>query len=165
MVPSAGLIRLTNAFGTDGAVVGGVTAGLRATGAALVTGTLRPATFGGARAVTVAAGADAVSDPVALPVAAGQDVAVSLYVRGPADAATRHGGAYTTSFSASDRDVVARTGVRTVILLEGSNDIGHDQGPVCGDPVTVADLIAGLTNIVQHAHADAVDLRRLQEAS
>jgi lysophospholipase L1-like esterase len=243
-------IRLTNAFGTDGVAVDGVTAGLRGAGAALVTGTLRAVTFGGSRDVIVAAGADVLSDPVALPVAAGQDVAVSLYVHGTADAVTRHGGAYTTSFSAAgdhagdaggeaftstmtswslldgidvrtasparavvalgdsltdgtastvdanrrytddlarriggrglsvlnqgasgnrlltdaggsgvsaqarfDRDVVAQTGVRTVILLEGINDIGHDQGPVSGNPVTVADLIAGLTNIVQRAHA------------
>jgi lysophospholipase L1-like esterase len=242
-------IRLTDAFGTDGVVVDGVTAGLRGAGAALVTGTLRAVTFGGSRDVILAAGADVLSDPVELPVAAGQDVAISLYVHGTADAATRHGGAYTTSFSAAgdhagdaggeaftstttswslldgidvraapahavvalgdsltdgtastvdanrrytddlarriggrgpsvlnqgasgnrllsdaggsgvsaqarfDRDVVAQTGVRTVILLEGINDIGHDQGPVSGAPVTVADVIAGLTNLVQRAHA------------
>jgi lysophospholipase L1-like esterase len=66
---------------------------------------------------------------------------------------TDAGGSGVSAQARFDRDVVAQTGVRTVILLEGINDIGHDQGPVSGAPVTVADLIAGLTNIVQRAHS------------
>ena len=51
-----------------------------------------------------------------------------------------------------DRDVLAQTGVRTVILLEGINDIGHDLGPVPGQPLTAQDLIDGLSAIVRAAH-------------
>lgn len=243
-------IRLTNAFGTDGIVIDGVTAGLRSTGAALVPGTERPVTFDGAARVVLPAGAEVLSDPVPLGVAAGQDLAVSLYVPGSTGAATRHGGAYATSYTASgdhagdtdgaaftstitswylldgvdvrarpgagavvalgdsitdgtnstvdanhrypddlarrlrgrglsvlnegisgnrvltdaggsgvnaqsrfDRDVLGQTGVRDVVFLEGINDIGHDLGPVSGEPLNVDDLIAGIRNIINRAHA------------
>jgi lysophospholipase L1-like esterase len=44
-----------------------------------------------------------------------------------------------------ERDVFAQTGVRTVILLEGVNDIGFDA--------TAPDLIAGLAEIADRTHA------------
>jgi lysophospholipase L1-like esterase len=44
-----------------------------------------------------------------------------------------------------ERDVFAQTGVRTVILLEGVNDIGFDA--------TAPDLIAGLREIARRTHA------------
>lgn len=44
-----------------------------------------------------------------------------------------------------DRDVFAQTGVRTVILLEGVNDIGFDA--------TAQDLIAGLRSVADQTHA------------
>jgi lysophospholipase L1-like esterase len=44
-----------------------------------------------------------------------------------------------------ERDVYAQTGVRTVILLEGVNDIGFDA--------TAPDLIAGLREIAARTHA------------
>lgn len=48
-----------------------------------------------------------------------------------------------------DRDVFTQTGVRTVILLEGVNDIGFDA--------SATDLIAGLRQIADRTHAK--DLR------
>ncbi|HEX6360187.1 SGNH/GDSL hydrolase family protein [Actinophytocola sp.] len=44
-----------------------------------------------------------------------------------------------------ERDVFAQTGVRTVILMEGVNDIGFDA--------TAEDLIAGLREIADRTHA------------
>lgn len=44
-----------------------------------------------------------------------------------------------------ERDVFAQTGVRTVILMEGVNDIGFDA--------TAEDLIAGLAEIANRTHA------------
>lgn len=44
-----------------------------------------------------------------------------------------------------ERDVFAQTGVRTVILVEGVNDIGFDA--------TAPDLIAGLREIARRTHA------------
>lgn len=44
-----------------------------------------------------------------------------------------------------ERDVFAQTGVRTVIVMEGVNDIGFDA--------TAPDLIAGLREIADRSHA------------
>jgi lysophospholipase L1-like esterase len=240
-------VRLTNAFGTDGLPIGRVTAGIRSSGAALADE--HPVTFGGAASVIVPAGAEELSDPVALRVTEGQDLAISVYVPGTVSAPTRHGTANTTSYyTAGDhadetaataytstttswylldgvdvrtvpaaravvalgdsitdgayatldansnypddlavrlrgrhisvlnagiggnrvatdagtsgvgvqsrfaRDVLAQSGVRTVIFLEGINDIGHNTGPVSGTAVTAADLIAGMTNLIRQAH-------------
>ena len=52
-----------------------------------------------------------------------------------------------------DRDVLSQTGVRAVIFLEGINDIGHDLGPLPGEPATPANVIAGLTAVIRAAHA------------
>ncbi len=246
-------VRLTNAFGTNGVVIDDVTVGVRDAGAALVQGTERPVTFGGAQQVTLPAGAEVLSDPVPLAVTAQQDLAVSLHVPAPTGAATRHAGAYTTSYAASgdhaaepsagaftstlsswylldgvdvltapetgavvalgdsitdgtnstvdanrrypddlarrllagppgqllgvlnegasgnrlltdggssgvsaqqrfDRDALAQTGVRAVILLEGINDIGHNLGPVSANPVTAQDLIDAMSNLIRAAH-------------
>ena len=73
-------VRLDNTFGTAPVVFGRATIGLRARGPAVAAGVVRPLTFGGKASVTVAAGASATSDPVALRVEALQDVAVSLFV-------------------------------------------------------------------------------------
>ena len=94
-------IRLTNAFGTDGVVIDDVTVAVRESGAALVAGSVRPVTFGGARRVVVPAGAEVLSDAVPLTVAAQQDLAVSLYLPGPTGPATRHSTALTTSYVAA----------------------------------------------------------------
>jgi len=52
-----------------------------------------------------------------------------------------------------ERDVLGQTGVRTVIFLEGINDIGHDLGPLPGEKATPANVIAGLTAVIRAAHA------------
>ena len=49
------------------------------------------------------------------------------------------------------RDALAQTGVRDVLFLEGINDIGHDQG-ADGGPLTAAELIDGITAVVDAAH-------------
>ncbi|MFD5921755.1 RICIN domain-containing protein [Kitasatospora sp. NPDC058201] len=77
---SAVRIRLSNAFGREPVTFGEVRMGLRSSGAALTPGSNRPLTFGGATSVTVPAGGSVYSDPLDTPVAAGSDLAVSLYV-------------------------------------------------------------------------------------
>ena len=75
-------IRLTNEFGETALHVGAVHVALRAgSGAstATVPGTDRRVTFGGRGAVTIPAGAPAISDPVRLALPAGGDLAISLY--------------------------------------------------------------------------------------
>jgi lysophospholipase L1-like esterase len=56
-----------------------------------------------------------------------------------------------------DRDVLAVPGVKTVILLEGINDIGRGfttQGPQ--DPVTAEALIAADKQIIERCHAHGI---------
>jgi lysophospholipase L1-like esterase len=245
-------LRLSNAFGSQPLVLDSVGVGLRGSGASLVPGSGRAVSFDGAAQVVIPVGAETFSDPIDLPVDAGQDLAVSLYTHGATGPTSWHPTASTTSYYATgqhtadatgtaftgtttswylldgvdvrtraagavvalgdsitdgtnstpdadrswpedlarrlaalpqprrlsvldegisgnrvltdagssgvsaqarfDRDVLAQTGVRTVIFLEGINDIGHDLGPVPGQPATPADVIAGLTAIIRAAH-------------
>lgn len=53
-----------------------------------------------------------------------------------------------------DRDVLAQSGARYLILLEGINDIGHTTQPrEPGDEVTTEEIIFALQQIVTRAHA------------
>ena len=57
-----------------------------------------------------------------------------------------------------DRDVLSQPGVRSVILLEGINDLGFSQEPNTGclapnTEVTPAQLIAGYQQIITRVHA------------
>lgn len=53
-----------------------------------------------------------------------------------------------------DRDVLSVPGVRTVIIMESINDIGHPgSGGLVDQTVTAADITAGLHQIADRAHA------------
>jgi lysophospholipase L1-like esterase len=91
-------IRLDNTFGTAPVTFGKATVGLRARGPTVAAGLVKPLTFAGKEAVTVAAGATALSDPVALRVEALQDVAVSLFVPDADVQPSQHNNAQVTSY-------------------------------------------------------------------
>lgn len=56
-----------------------------------------------------------------------------------------------------DRDVLAQSGVKYLIILESINDIGHAQDPVKPyDVVTAEDLIAGLSQLATRAHTHGI---------
>ncbi len=56
-----------------------------------------------------------------------------------------------------DRDVLAVPGVKTLILLEGINDIGRSFSPRnASDPVTAPALIAAYQQIIARAHAHGI---------
>jgi lysophospholipase L1-like esterase len=93
-------VRLTNRYGAGTLIVGRASVALAAGGAALVPGTVRQLTFSGAPDVTIAPGADALSDPVALRVPALSRLAVSLYLPRPTGPATQHYGAHETNYLA-----------------------------------------------------------------
>jgi lysophospholipase L1-like esterase len=58
-----------------------------------------------------------------------------------------------------DRDVLAQSGVKYVILLEGINDIGHMALPrVPADVITVPELILAYTQIVARVHAHGLKI-------
>jgi lysophospholipase L1-like esterase len=71
---------------------------LRTRGPAIAAGLVKPLTFGGKDSVTIAAGATATSDPVALHVEALQDVAVSLFVPATDVQPSQHNNAVVTSY-------------------------------------------------------------------
>jgi len=94
-------IRLSNRLGTAPLRLGAVTVALRrAAGPAAAPGTLRTATFHGARTITVAPGHDLLTDPVPLPVRAGADLLVTVYTPDDDGPATFHRQAMQTSYVA-----------------------------------------------------------------
>jgi lysophospholipase L1-like esterase len=72
-------VRLSNALGSAPLTVNHVSVGIRSSGSTLAAPPV-PVTFGANQSVTIAAGAEALSDSAALAVANGQDVAVSIFV-------------------------------------------------------------------------------------
>ena len=56
-----------------------------------------------------------------------------------------------------DRDVIAQTGVKYLVIMESINDIGHATDPAKPyDVVTADDLIAGLTQLATRAHTHGI---------
>ena len=93
-------IRLSNLFGAAPVRIGPIRVAAHARGSAIIPETDRPVTFNGVSTVTIAAGADALSDPVALQVNALQELAVSFYLPTRAAPSTIHSTALQTTFIA-----------------------------------------------------------------
>lgn len=91
-------LRLSNLFGTAPVTIGPVHVATHAGGPAIQPGTDHAVTFGGKVTVTIAKGSDALSDPVAFPMAALEELAVSLYLPAGAEHSTVHGLGYQTAF-------------------------------------------------------------------
>lgn len=61
------------------------------------------------------------------------------------------------ALSRFDRDVLAQSGVKYLIIMESINDIGHAQDPNRPyDIVSVEDLIAGLSQLATRAHTHGI---------
>ncbi|MBA2945647.1 GDSL-type esterase/lipase family protein [Streptomyces himalayensis] len=75
-------VRIGNTLGTEPMEIGAVMVGLRDSGARLVKGTVRAATFDGSRSVVVPPGEYVVSDPVRFATTQQQDLVVSMHVPG-----------------------------------------------------------------------------------
>lgn len=70
-----------------------------------------------------------------------------------------HDGAGPNALARFDRDVLAQDGVRYLIVLEGINDIGWPHitgGRYAGDAVSAEDIIGGLKQIAERAHAHGI---------
>lgn len=92
-------VRLSNRFGGVPVNFGAASVGLRrGTGADLVPGSRRSLTFGGMATVTVPAGEDVTSDPVALRIKPSSDLAVSVFASGATGPATEHAVGQQTSW-------------------------------------------------------------------
>jgi lysophospholipase L1-like esterase len=97
-------IRVSNLFGTQPLTVGAAHVALSAGAARVQSGSDRPLLFGGRPAVTIAAGASALSDPVDLAVGALQPLAVSLYLPAQMEVSTIHGAALQTAYVKASGD-------------------------------------------------------------
>ncbi len=68
-----------------------------------------------------------------------------------------HDGYGPSALARFDRDVIAQSGVKYLIILEGINDIGRLKDPhEQGDNITADDLIFGLTQLVTRAHQHGI---------
>ena len=91
-------VRLSNAFGNEFITIGSAHLALRSKDSSIVPESDRALTFGGRSSVSIPANAPVLSDPVDLDLAAGSDVAVSLFVPGAATGAGIHYAAQQTSY-------------------------------------------------------------------
>ncbi len=68
-----------------------------------------------------------------------------------------HDGYGPSALARFDRDVIAQSGVKYLIVLEGINDIGRLKEPhEQGDKITADDLIFGLSQLVTRAHQHGI---------
>jgi lysophospholipase L1-like esterase len=161
-------IRLTNAFGTRPLQVGTASVALAGSGAATVPGSTRPVRFAGRSSVLIAAGGEALSDPVPLPVRALQRLAVSVYLPQATGPATQHWDAQQDNFLAAGNRAAApdAAGFGTTISCWMFAD-GVDVQPsprVAGTVVTLGDSITDgflSTNNANRRYPDFL-ARRLQ---
>jgi len=91
-------IRVSNEMGSTPLRIGHASIALRSSGAAINAASLRELRFGGVAAITIPAGAPALSDPVDLPVPNQANLAISLYLPGSAQGSTLHTTALQTSY-------------------------------------------------------------------
>ena len=91
-------LRLDNAYGTNPLVIGKAYVGRRVHKEVLAPGSNRQVFFSGSASTTIPAGGSVESDPVAMPVHAGDDLAVSMYSPEMNVRPSQHGEAFTTSY-------------------------------------------------------------------
>lgn len=100
-------IRLSNLFGTAPLTLGAVHLARRADGSAIQPASDHVVTFGGKPVVTLAKGDAVLSDPVALPVAAFEELAISVYLPHGAATSTIHSVGNQTVYIVPARDMTA----------------------------------------------------------
>ncbi len=70
-----------------------------------------------------------------------------------------HDGTGPNALARFDRDVIAQSGVKYVVVLESINDIGHAFDPKkTYDVVSADDLIQGFTQMAERAHAHGIKI-------
>jgi len=154
---SAVRVRLSNSSGKSPLVFRTAAVGIRSQGAALVAGSSRPLTRGGARTITVPAGEVAYSDPVSLQVLPQQDLAVSLYADG-SPAVTQHPSAFVTEYvtasgagdHSDDTDSTAFTGSMASVFWLDTVDVLTTEAR--GTVVALGDSITDGANSTMDAN-------------
>jgi lysophospholipase L1-like esterase len=102
-------IRLSNLFGAGPVTIGPVRVALHAAGAAIQPASDHALTFAGQRAVTIAKGDSAWSDPIDMDVRAAEDLVISMYLPAQTGSSTIHGTAMQTAFIIRSTDATAAT--------------------------------------------------------
>jgi lysophospholipase L1-like esterase len=100
-------LRLSNEFGSRPVLIGAASVAMAGGGSDIVSGSLRPLTFGASKSVIIPPGAPALSDPVELSVAPLSDVAVSLYLPAATDLGTVHQTGLQTAYVSAAGDFTA----------------------------------------------------------
>ncbi len=100
-------LKVSNLFGKTAITISAVRVARSTGGSAIDVASDRAVTFGGQGSVSLAAGAEALSDPVALPVNALSHLAVSMYFAGPTPMPTIHTGARQTAYLAIGNQLAA----------------------------------------------------------
>lgn len=135
-------IRLSNLFGTAPLTIGPVHVAKSAGGSAIHPDSGHAVTFDGKTTVTIAPGSDTLSDAVAIPVAALQELAVSLYLPAGAERPTVHGVGNQTVYLA----VGDATAAPEFPAIEGEPDDSRyflTDVEVAADPTARAIVILG----------------------
>lgn len=135
-------VRLSNAFGTRPVTVGAAHLALRAGGPAIVPGSDRPLTFGGAPGAAIAAGALLVSDPVELPVPALADLSVSVHLPGELPASLPVTGRY-----ARQTNYVSPPGNFAAEDVMPVGRLADDWYFLCGVDVVAAPDVGGIVAV------------------
>lgn len=135
-------IRLSNAYGKAPVTFDAAAVAQRADGAAIKAGSSRSLTFSGKASVTIPAGAYVLSDPVALDVAQGADLAVDLHVPGPVIPDTVHVIQRDAVYAAAG-NVVGQTALTTFKPPAGGLWLWLDEVEVSGGPAKSAVVAFG----------------------
>ncbi len=154
-------VRVTNAFGTKPLRVGAATVALAGHGAARRSGSSHALRFGGRGSVLVAAGGEALSDPVRMKVKARQNLDLSVYLPEATGPATQHWDAQQDNYLAAGNQVgdAGAADFSTTISCWMFVD-GVDVRPakrVAGTVVTLGDSITDgylSTNNANHRYPD-----------
>ena len=136
-------IRLSNAFGTRPLAIGGAhVARSVAPGTPRIEGGAR-LTFSGRSDAIIPAGAEMYSDPVALHIATGADLAISLYLSEAASPQTGHPGSRATSFTLAGNAVADGTlaGAIPTTHWYALADVEVAAAPTAGTIVAIGDSI------------------------
>jgi lysophospholipase L1-like esterase len=112
-------LELTNVFGRVPLKVGRVTVAVEGPRGALG-GPVYPVTFSGRASVQIPAGAQLLSDPVAMPVAAQRELTVSIYLPSRTGPATFHDDAQQITWISGRGDHTAATSGRSFIIPDSS---------------------------------------------
>jgi len=132
-------IRLDNTFGDKEVSFTDVHVAVQDTGGAIRPGTDRVVRFGGETSVTLAQGAQALSDPVELSIAAQTNLAVSTFLPGLAQATGHHNAGQTSFVSASGDHAAAYAPSLSDWFWLGSVDVLNPSAR--GVVVTLGDSI------------------------